>query len=504
MGVPSLRPGSTERSSGVLVHPTSLPGNQSGGDLGPVARAFAAELAAAGQRWWQMLPVGPVGYGNSPYSSESAFAGNPALLSLDSLVDDGLIPPELRHGPRDRALRQAFEAFERRPPAERRELEAWSDAARDWLDDFALYRALKHAHGEVEWTRWHPGVRDRDPGELQRARVQFADEIRFRRFEQYRFALDWCTLRAACASAGVGLIGDIPIFLAHDSADVWQHREMFFLDAEGRPSVVAGVPPDYFSTTGQRWGNPLYRWDVLRAQGFRWWIERFRSVLSRFDAVRVDHFIGFHRNWEIAADEPTAVHGRWLLAPGADLFLAVEAELGHLPLIAEDLGLVTPEVRALRDRFNFPGIKLLQFAFGTDPQADLFLPHNYVRRSVAYTGTHDNDTTVGWFADPGGPGRARSPEECQKERLAAMRYLGVDDSAEIHWKMIRMVMMSVADLAIFPMQDILGLGTDARMNTPGTARGNWAWRMAKGAFSPLLRQRLRDLTETYGRLGDQD
>ena len=492
-----------DRTSGILLHPTSLPGREgAAGDLGPEARRFVEFLVAAGQRWWQMLPVGPTGYGNSPYSAQSAFAGNPALVSADHLADDGLLAEGDRKRSHDDQLRAACAAFGQRAAGDRDhvEFEGYCAETAGWLEDFALYRALKRAHDEVQWTRWEPALRDRQPAALARARATFADEIAYVRFQQWRFARDWRALRAHAHARGVGLIGDMPIFVAHDSADVWQHRELFALDETGEPSLVAGVPPDYFSETGQRWGNPLYGWERLRAGGYGWWVERFRAALSMFDAVRLDHFIGFTRYWEIPGREPTAVNGRWRQGPGADFFHAVRDALGQLPLIAEDLGAVTPEVRALRDQFDLPGIKILQFAFGTDPNARDFLPHNYTRHAVVYTGTHDNDTTVGWFGDAGSG--TRDGAQTEKERRLALHYLGADgDPSEIHWKMIRAVFASVANLAVIPAQDLLGVGSEARMNRPGVETGNWSWQLPTGALTPAIAARLRDLATTYDRLG---
>lgn len=486
-----------ERASGVLLHPTSLPGRHGVGDLGDEARSFASWLRSAEQRWWQMLPVGPVGYGNSPYSALSAFAGNPLLISLDRLVEEGLLPRgALAEAPlfpsgradyaaarawRERNLRLAFAAFQKRS-SDRGQYEVFRAANAAWLEDYALYAAIKRARRELPWSEWEPELRARDAEALDRARHALRDEVEQQRFEQFLFERHWRALKDECAMQGLGLIGDLPIFVAHDSADVWAHRDLFFLDAQGQPTVIAGVPPDYFSATGQRWGNPLYRWDVLERTGFRWWLQRFSRLLSLFDAVRLDHFIGFTRTWEIPASEPTAMNGRWVPAPGAKVFEA----LGPAQLIAEDLGAVTPEVTALRDRFRFPGIKLLQFAFGTDPQAPTFLPHAYPRASVAYTGTHDNDTTQGWFS-----GLSAG------EKRAALAYLGAP-GREIHWEMLRAVWASVANLAIVPAQDLLGLGSEARMNHPGTAEGNWEFRLA-ALPGAAAQERLRDLTGIFGR-----
>jgi len=485
----------SERSAGVLLHPTSLPGPGDNGDLGSRARRFADFLAEAGQRWWQMLPIGQPGYGDSPYSALSAFAGAPSLISLERLAEDGLLASA--PAGREAALQAAFAAFRRREGREREAFATYCEANREWLDDFSLYWALKRAHKQVQWTRWPAEYRDRKPAALEQARGRLADDVELCRFEQYRFDGDWRALRQHCEHRGIGLIGDIPIFVAHDSADVWQHRELFHLDVEGEPTVISGVPPDYFSATGQRWGNPLYRWPVLRETGYHWWVERFRAALGRFHAIRLDHFIGFSRYWEIPASEPTAVNGRWVPGPGWPFFRALHAALGELPLIAENLGAVTPAVERLRRKLGAPGLRILQFAFGTDPQAPLFQPHAYRRNTAAYTGTHDNDTTVGWFNDPGDA--SRSPAQVDRERQAALRYLGAPDGREIHWAMIRALYASVANLVLVPLQDLLGLGSEARMNRPGIATGNWRWRLDERALTSALARRLHELTLTYGR-----
>jgi 4-alpha-glucanotransferase len=456
-----------------------------------------------------MLPVGPPGYGESPYSAESAFAGNPFLVSPEGLAREGLLDAALAtpskplradridfspmEAHRWRLLRAALEGLSRRPDLAR-EFASFREENAGWLDDFALFRALKRAHGGVQWTRWEPSVRRREPAALASARVSEAASIALEQFVQFVFARQWGELRARAAELGIGLVGDLPIFVAHDSADVWQNPDAFFLDDEGEPSFVAGVPPDYFSATGQRWGNPLYRWKRLARSGYAWWIERMRATLARFDAVRLDHFIGFQRYWRIPASEPTAVKGKWMKGPGAPLFDALRAAFGPLPLIAEDLGEVTPRVHALRDRYGLPGIKILQFAFGKDPAAPSFLPHDYTRRAVVYTGTHDNDTTVGWFNG----GDSRSPAQVDREQATALRYLGTS-GREIHWEMMRAAFASVAGLAIVPVQDLLGLGSEARMNRPGIGEGNWTWRLSEGALTPALAARLAELTRTYGR-----
>jgi 4-alpha-glucanotransferase len=511
VGVPNL----SQRASGLLLHMTSLPGPHGNGDLGSAARRFIDFLQAAGQSFWQMLPVGPTGYGNSPYSAQSAFAGSPLLIALEPLQRAGYLSArDLARAPRFDSQRVDYIAAERFRgqclratfAAARHDarLEQFREQNRDWLEDFALFRALKSAHGEVEWTRWPSALRDRDPNALRRVAAELADEVALRCFEQWLFSEQWRELRDYSHQHGVALIGDIPIFVAHDSADVWQHRELFHLDDMGLPSVVSGVPPDYFSSTGQRWGNPIYHWARVRDTNYRFWIERMRSMLERFDVVRLDHFIGFCRGWEIPSHEETAVNGRWVDGPGAGLFEALQRELGDarglhgLPLIAEDLGVVTDEVKALRDRFELPGIKILQFAFGSDPSAPDFLPHNYLRRSVVYTGTHDNDTTHGWFTGES-EGSTRSAEQVETERNAVLAYLGASDGTEIHWDMIRMCLLSVANTAIFPVQDVLGLGSEARMNQPGRATGNWEWRVDANALDARLAERLAKLTRLFGR-----
>ncbi len=502
------------RASGILGHLTSLPGVHGNGDLGSPARAFLDFLARSGQSWWQMLPIGPPGYGDSPYSAQSAFAGNPLLVSLEDLAAGGLLDgtrlapepglPEDRfdavaaEAHRMRHLDAAFEAW--RPRGGGAAYAKFCRGASGWLDDFALYRAIKRAHGGASWTRWDEGSRKRDPKALRAARRDLARNIAFEKFVQYVFDAQWSSLRAHARARGIGLIGDIPLVVAHDSADVWQHPELFFLDGRGEPSSVAGVPPDYFSATGQRWGNPLYRWDRMKKDRYAWWTARLRLMLRRFDAVRIDHFIGFHRFWRIPARRQDAVVGRWMKGPGADFFAAVEKRLGRLPLIAEDLGVVTPAVFALRDRFGFPGIKVLQFAFGDDPYAYTFLPHNYARHSVVYTGTHDNDTTAGWFHDAGGGWSTRSPAAAQRERDRALEYLGTRGD-EIHWDLIRAALASVASVAIVPLQDLLGLGSGARMNRPGKASGNWTWRLREGELDARIEGRLSAWTRAYGRRG---
>ncbi|MEJ2358339.1 MAG: 4-alpha-glucanotransferase [Deinococcales bacterium] len=493
-----------ERSAGILLHPTSLPGDTGIGELGPAAVQWIDFLEAAGQRLWQVMPLGPTGYGDSPYQSFSAFAGNPYLLSLERLADEGWLDADqaatLSGQPERRVdygavipaklelLTRAAERFVEHAGAEEREaFAAFVESEKAWLDDFALFMALKESHGGASWTGWEEPVRLRQPEALASARAELGRAVERHKLWQHWFYRQWSAVRSYAHDKGVHIVGDIPIFVALDSADAWSHPGLFHFDEAGRPTVVAGVPPDYFSETGQRWGNPLYRWERMQESGFAWWLQRFRSTLDFFDIVRVDHFRGFEAYWEIPAEEPTAVEGRWVEGPGQALFDALAEGLGELPIIAEDLGVITPAVETLRDDNGLPGMKVLQFAFAADA-SDPYLPHNYPRNCVVYTGTHDNDTTAGWYA--------QAPEA---ERDLVRRYLGRDDS-NIPWEFIRLAQASVADLAIFPLQDALGLGSEARMNTPGRASGNWSWRMAWSDVPPWLAPQLHDLARVYGRL----
>jgi 4-alpha-glucanotransferase len=502
----------SRRKSGILLHPTSLPGPFGIGDLGPVAHGFVDFLAACGQRLWQVLPLGPTGFGDSPYQSFSAFAGNPLLISPERLVEDGLLekgelkPPAFAAEAVDYGavidfkrplLERAHRRFkEHAPPAARRAFAAFCRREAGWLDDYALFVALKEAHGGKAWNEWEEDLALRRPEALARWRRRAAETIEVRQFGQYHFFRQWAALKRRAARAGVEVMGDVPIFVAQDSADVWAHPELFQLDERGRPTAVAGVPPDYFSETGQLWGNPLYRWDAMARTGYRWWIDRLRATLAVVDLVRLDHFRGFEAYWEVPAGEETAVNGRWVQGPGDALFVALKAALGRLPIVAENLGVITPEVEALRERFGLPGMVVLQFAFGGDGDSD-FLPHNYTRDRVVYTGTHDNDTTVGWWTAGAGD-TTRTDDQAVREREFAKRYLATE-GREIHWDFIRAALASVADLAIVPLQDLLGQGSAARMNLPARPSGNWQWRFVAGALTPEIRDRLRELTTTYGR-----
>lgn len=502
------------RSSGILLHPTSLPGKFGVGDLGSAAFAFVDFLAASGQSLWQVLPLGPTGFGDSPYQCFSAFAGNTLLISPERLVEDGLLRAEdLAIAPvfpedqvdfgrviefKHALLEKAFQRFRKgAASALRGSFEQFSYQASAWLDDYALFRALKDAQGGKAWNEWQPDLKRRDAAVLAAAREHLRERVESQKFYQFLFFRQWTALKAYAHDHGIKLVGDIPIFVARDSADVWMNPNQFKLDEAGNPLVVAGVPPDYFSSTGQLWGNPIYNWDRMLADGFRWWIERVRATLYIFDIVRIDHFRGFAASWEIPGGDKTAERGQWVNVPGRELFSAIGRELGDLPIIAEDLGVITPDVEALRDDFGLPGMRILQFAFGGDPK-NLDLPHNYIRNSVVYTGTHDNDTTVGWFESVAGEGSTRAAEQIERERRFCLDYLN-SDGKEIHWDFIRALLASVADTAIIPLQDVLGLGTKARMNMPSTTSGNWSWRYKSDALTDEIAERLRKLTRIYGR-----
>jgi 4-alpha-glucanotransferase len=492
-----------------------LPGRYGVGDLGGEAYKFVDWLAAAGQHLWQVLPLGPTGYGDSPYQCFSAFAGNTLLVSPEQLVEQGLLAPEdLSDVPsfpdarvdygrafefKEALLARAFENFERANPAGvRAEFEKFKEASAAWLDDYALYRSLKRERNEVAWTEWEERLVRRDEETLAGARLRLAKETERVKFKQFLFFDQWARLRAHCRDKQIQIIGDIPIFVAHDSADVWAKPHLFKLDESGRPRFVAGVPPDYFSRTGQLWGNPIYDWERMREDGFKWWIARARAMLSLVDIIRIDHFRGFAAYWEIPGGDQTAERGQWVFAPGRELFQAIKTELGTLPIIAEDLGFITPDVIALRDEFDFPGMRIIQFGFSSDA-ANKDLPHNYVRNTVVYTGTHDNDTAVGWFqSQPGGGSSVRSAEQIERERQFCLAYLDTG-GREINWDFIRAVCASVGDTALVPLQDVLGLSSEARMNTPATMSGNWAWRFREGALDEELAARLRRLAELYGR-----
>ena len=503
------------RSSGLLLHPTSLPGRFGIGDLGPEAFRFVDFLAEAGQTLWQVLPLGPTGFGDSPYQCFSSLAGNPLLISPQRLEEQGWLDAssmgEVPQFPVDEAdfsrvipwktalLESAARRFfHRAEPRDREQFDAFCRVNTHWLDDFALFMALKQYHDYAVWSRWDPGIRWREPAAMANWRQRLAEAIAVQKFQQFAFFVQWRELREYCRERMIRLMGDLPIYVAHDSADVWVNPQYFHLDSNGNPTVVAGVPPDYFSATGQLWGNPIYRWDVLARDDYRWWLERFRAVLEMVDMIRLDHFRGFEAYWEVPATAPTAVHGRWVQGPGPALFKAARLALGELPLVAENLGVITPPVEAIRAEFGFPGMTILQFAFGSDPQAPSFRPHNYPREVVAYTGTHDCDTTVGWWTSEGRGESTRSPEDIFREREIARKYLNTDGS-EINWAFIRALEASVADTVLIPLQDVLGLGSEARMNQPATLGGTWRWRYRAEMLTPEIALRLAEVARLYDR-----
>lgn len=493
------------RCNGILLHPTSFPSRFGIGDFGFEARRFVEFLADSGQQLWQILPLGPTGYGNSPYMCYSAMAGNPLLISPELLRDDGLLhdddftyipwfhPDRVEY---DRViatkmplLRKAFENFKAIDnEAKQAKFAQFCQSKAYWLEDYALFMALKRDQNSASWHKWAPKLAIRDSDALHHASQRLADEIYFEKFLQYEFFRQWSAIREFANDRGIQIIGDIPIYVAHDSADVWANPENFCLNQEtGEAALMAGVPPDYFSATGQLWGNPVYNWEFLQKTQFQWWIQRFQAMLDYVDLIRIDHFRGFEAFWAVEQGEETAMNGEWVKAPGQEFFEVLRDRLGKLPILAEDLGVITPEVEALRDAFDFPGMKVLHFAFGSDP-GNPFLPFNLPRNCLIYTGTHDNDTTVGWFEQLG-----------DYDRDNLLDYMGCVSEDGIHWDLMRLAMSSIANLAIIPYQDILGLGTDARMNFPGKAEGNWEWRYRSEAVNADISYRLNRLTKLFGR-----
>mgnify|MGYP005839742989 CR=1 FL=1 len=492
------------RQSGILLHPTSLPGRYGIGSLNRAAYAWVDFLAHTRQSIWQVLPLGPTGYGDSPYQSFSSFAGNPYLISLEEMVEEGLLaqaalddaPALPEHTVDFGAIytwklpllaRAAANFAQQGPPALQAEFTQFCAEQAAWLDDFALFMALKDAHNGAAWTEWAMPLRSRQPAAVAQAVALHAAAIHGHKFNQWLFFRQWRKLKTYANARSIRILGDIPIFVAMDSSDAWTNPSEFFLDGEYRPTVVAGVPPDYFSETGQLWGNPLYRWERMASNGYAWWLRRIRAALQLYDLVRIDHFRGFAGYWEVPAGEKTAVKGRWVSGPGADFFETVQRELGELPIIAEDLGEITPDVIALRNRFNLPGMKILQFAFSTDA-TDKFLPHNYRPNFVVYTGTHDNDTTRGWYEQ----------SATAHERDHFRRYFRTD-GRDPAWTLLDAAFRSVAVIAIVPLQDLLSLGTEARMNLPGRASGNWGWRLRPDQLTQEIATRLLETTLLYGR-----
>jgi len=492
------------RTSGILLHPTALTGPGGIGSFSREALQFIDFLAAAGQSVWQMLPLGPTGYGDSPYNALSAFAGNPLLIDFEQLVAAGDLPPQQNETARaddslvdfeqvsarkSAQLLEAANRFLARQPDDSRAIafHVFCREQADWLDDFSLYMAIRADQQLKPWWQWPKALRNREQSELDSFSRQKTDRILTCKFQQFVFFEQWAGLRSYAKHKGVQLFGDMPIFVARDSADVWAHQQLFELDNNGQPTVVAGVPPDYFSATGQLWGNPLYRWQKHVDQDFNWWLRRFRHQLQLFDLLRIDHFRGFAACWAIPADHKTAEKGAWQQVPGKELFTVLNKAIPDAAIVAEDLGIITPDVEALRDSFGFPGMKILQFAFDSDA-LNPYLPHNYRRRAVVYTGTHDNDTTFGWWQ-----------ELSREQRKRVSCYLG-KESAQMPWDLIQLAMSSVAQLCIIPCQDLLALGSEARFNRPGQAERNWTWRLTPHQLDDLLAQRLLDLTRRYNRL----
>ena len=494
------------RSSGILLHPTSFPSRFGIGDLGSQAYRFVDFLAETAQKYWQILPLGPTGYGNSPYMCYSAIAGNPLLISPQKLYDDGLLADEDFDGlpvfPDDLVdydlviqtkmplLEKACENFKAKASKNlQKEYQDFCDRKAYWLDDYALFMALKDAFEGDSWHNWRPAISKRKPEAIQKWQRRLADEIFYQKFLQFQFFRQWSGLKSYANSRGIEIIGDIPIYVSHDSADVWANPQIFCLDEEtGVPAMMAGVPPDYFSETGQLWGNPVYNWEQLQNSDFKWWIQRFEALLDYVDVIRIDHFRGFEAYWGVPKGETTAQYGRWIEAPGDEFFEVLRQKLGKLPILAEDLGVITPEVEALRDKFEFPGMKILHFAFGSDP-GNAYLPFNYPLNCVVYTGTHDNDTTVGWYE-----------KLSDYEKDYVWRYLGCISDAGIHWDFIRLALSSVANQALIPLQDILGSGSEARMNRPGVGEGNWGWRYREDALTKEISDRLDKMTHIYNRV----
>ncbi len=494
-----------ERSAGILLHPTSLPGKFGIGDLGNEAYNFVNFLEAAGQKLWQTFPLGPTGYGDSPYQCLSAFAGNPLLISPEKLSTEGFlsnddlkdIPHHNSHqidfgriiGYKINLLRKAFGNFKKDSNGKQNSFVKFCDSNKDWLEDFSFFMAAKDFHGGQLWTSWDKPLVYREPSALKSWKEKLSDDINFHKFVQFQFYSQWKELKAYANNKGIKIIGDMPIFIAYDSADLWAHKELFTVDNEGNLETVAGVPPDYFSETGQLWGNPLYRWKEMQKDDFLWWRQRFSRLLEMIDVIRIDHFRGFEAYWEIPGGAPNAIKGRWVKAPGEKLFNTVKKYLGDVPILAEDLGVITKNVIALRDKFNFPGMKILQFAFGNGMEKK-FLPHNFIDNCMVYTGSHDNDTTRAYFEKA-----SRENNDILSHAQKYLNYYGEDMTGEL----IRTAYASVANLVVIPMQDILRLGSEARMNFPGKLGGNWTWRFTWDQVHHDLANHYKELCIIYER-----
>ena len=502
-----------ERQNGILLHPTSLPSKFGVGDLGTEAYKFVDSLYSMNQKLWQVLPLTPTGYGDSPYQCFSVFAGNTLLISPELLIEDGVLSKKdfddipafsedaVEYGKvidyKKDLFHKAFKNF-KKTNINVSAFENFCKKNESWLEDYALFIALKEAHQLMPWNTWEEDLVSRKPEALKESREKLSEEIEFCKYCQYLFFRQWQQLKAYCNNKGIKIIGDIPIFAAYDSADVWANQEQYFLGKDGKPTVIAGVPPDYFSATGQLWGNPLYRWDVMAQDDYSWWIKRFENILDLVDFVRLDHFRGFEAYWEVPAGDTTTANGRWMKGPGIHFFETLNKKLGKLPIIAENLGFITKEVEDLRNKFNLPGMAILQFAFGTDPQADNFKPHNYIKNLVAYTGTHDNDTIAAWWKGSHNDS-TRTEKEIFTERESAKKYFVNVDDSNVNWTFIRALMASVANVSIVPLQDILGLGNVARMNMPSKPDGNWQWRYRPEQFTNDLKEKMKTLTEVYER-----
>lgn len=497
-----------KRESGILLHPTSLPSKYGIGDFGKEAYDFVDFLFKSKQKLWQVLPLNPVGYGNSPYSCLSAFAGNPLLISIDKLLDQGLLTiPDVEDIPqfsarrvqysevklfKDKVLKKAFHHFQDR--GDKTGFNNFIHKHKYWLEDYCLFMALKDHFGGEPWNRWEKSIAFRANDSIEKYKQLLERELQYHQFLQYIFFEQWLQLKRYANVNGIKIIGDLPIYVSFDSSDTWARTGLFHLDESGNPTKVAGVPPDYFSETGQLWGNPIYRWDSMEKDGFRWWVHRFKSLLQLVDIIRIDHFRGFEAYWEVPAKEKTAINGRWVKAPGYKLFATLKAELGNLPFIAEDLGIITPPVKRLKNKFHLPGMKVWQFALESGEEKE-FLPDKHQKHLVLYTGTHDNDTILGWY---------NSAVLTNSNVIKLLkRYFHINpnmDGPEICWRIIEIVFQSNANTVIVPLQDILALGHDARMNFPGTVEGNWEWRFPKGILTPEIENKLSAMAVLYHRV----